>query len=389
MIDLPCPEHATNCNDTSCLLPIDNFNQTMSLILSTVLTILLALVMFSMGCNVEAKKLWGHIKRPWGICVGFLCQFGIMPLTAFLLSTAFNIHPVQAVAVLIMGCCPGGTGSNIMTYWMDGDMDLSISMTTCSTILGMGMMPLCLFIYTKTWVNTDAIQVPYDSIGITLASLLIPVGIGVYVNYRWPEKAKIILKIGSFTGMFLIVAIAVTGALLYRGSWVTSPSLWIIGTIYPAIGYSLGFLLARIAGQPWFRCRTVALETGAQNTQLCTTIVQLSFTPDQLVLMFTFPLIYSVFQILFAATMIGLYQLYKRYGKSTTDDSSGYANDEEKSIPANALTNGGFQADEKVPSDVLPNGAPHLEEKYHNGILKGQLPAEKSSSYDLDTSTNL
>ncbi|XP_067890192.1 ileal sodium/bile acid cotransporter [Heterodontus francisci] len=385
-----CPENATNCNDTSCLLPVDNFNQFMSLILSTVLTILLALVMFSMGCNVEAKKLWCHIKRPWGICVGFICQFGIMPLTAFLLSTAFKIYPVQAVAVLIMGCCPGGTGSNIMTYWMDGDMDLSISMTTCSTVLGMGMMPLCLFIYTKTWVDTDSIQIPYDSIGITLASLLIPVAVGIYVNYRWPEKAKLILKVGSITGIFLIVGIAVTGALLYRGSWATSPSLWIIGTIYPAIGYVLGFILARIAGQPWFRCRTVALETGAQNTQLCTTIVQLSFSPEQLVLMFTFPLIYSVFQIAFAAIMIGSYQLYKRYSKSTMDNSSECANDEENAVSANALTNEGFQTDEKLPGDVLTNGGPHLEEKLHNGILKRRCPAEEKSPNDvLDTSTNL
>ncbi|XP_038673876.1 ileal sodium/bile acid cotransporter [Scyliorhinus canicula] len=389
MIDDFCPEHATNCNDSSCLLPLDNFNQSMSLILSTVLTILLAMVMFAMGCNVEAKKLWGHIKKPWGICVGFLCQFGIMPLTAFLLSTAFKIHPIQAVAVLIMGCCPGGTGSNIMSYWMDGDMDLSVSMTTCSTILGMGMMPLCLFIYTKTWVDSDTIQIPYDSIGITLASLLIPVAAGVYVNYRWPVKAKLILKIGSITGIFLIVGIAVTGALLYRGSWVTSPSLWIIGTIYPAIGYTLGFVLARVAGQPWFRCRTVALETGAQNTQLCTTIVQLSFSSEQLVLMFTFPLIYSVFQIAFAAILIGFYQLYKRYCKRTTDDSSECAYDEEKPIPANALTNGGFQTDEIVSGDVLANGGPHLEEKYHKGILKGELTAEKSPSYVLNTSTNL
>ncbi|GCC19243.1 ileal sodium/bile acid cotransporter [Chiloscyllium punctatum] len=385
-----CPEHATNCNDTSCLLPIDNFNQSMSLILSTVLTILLALVMFSMGCNVEAKKLWGHIKKPWGICVGFLCQFGIMPLIAFLLSTVFQIHPVQAVAVLIMGCCPGGTGSNIMTYWLDGDMDLSISMTTCSTVLGMGMMPLCLFIYTKTWVDTDFIQIPYDSIGITLASLLIPVAVGVYTNYKWPQKAKLILKIGSITGAFLIVATAVTGALLYKGSWATSPYLWIIGTIYPAIGYALGFILARIAGQPWFRCRTVAVETGAQNTQLCTTIVQLSFSPEQLVLMFTFPLIYSVFQIAFAAIMIGFYQLYKRHFKSTTDDSSECANDEEKANPANAFTNGGFHADEKLPDDVLTNDTPHLKNKCQNGILKGGLSTEeKPPGSALDISTNL
>lgn len=119
-----CPANATICDGTSCVLQEDNFNQTLSVVLSTVLTILLALVMFSMGCNVELKNFLGHMKRPWGIFVGFLCQFGIMPLTAFLLSLAFNILPIQAVVVMIMGCCPGGTASNVIAYWVDGDMDL-------------------------------------------------------------------------------------------------------------------------------------------------------------------------------------------------------------------------------------------------------------------------
>lgn len=85
---------------------------------------MLALVMFSMGCNVELKKFLGHIKRPWGIIVGILCQFGIMPLLGFTLAFAFDVLPIQAVAVIIMGCCPGGTASNILAYWLDGDMDL-------------------------------------------------------------------------------------------------------------------------------------------------------------------------------------------------------------------------------------------------------------------------
>lgn len=122
--DYYCPDHAAICNITSCVLPASNFNAILNTVLSIVITVMLALVMFSMGCTVEAKKFWGHIRRPWGIAVGFLCQFGIMPLTAFILSLLFDIHPVQAVVVIIMGCCPGGTGSNIVAYWLDGDMDL-------------------------------------------------------------------------------------------------------------------------------------------------------------------------------------------------------------------------------------------------------------------------
>ncbi|XP_006988391.1 ileal sodium/bile acid cotransporter [Peromyscus maniculatus bairdii] len=342
-----CPPNATVCERDSCLAPESNFNAVLSLVMSTVLTILLALVMFSMGCNVEIHKFLGHLRRPWGIFVGFLCQFGIMPLTGFILSVAFGILPIQAVVVLIMGCCPGGTASNILAYWVDGDMDLSVSMTTCSTLLALGMMPLCLFIYTKTWVDSGTIVIPYDSIGTSLVALVIPVSIGMYVNHKWPQKAKIILKIGSIAGAILIVLIAVVGGILYQSAWIIEPKLWIVGTIFPIAGYCLGFFLARIAGQPWYRCRTVALETGMQNTQLCSTIVQLSFSPEELNLVFTFPLIYSIFQIIFAAILLGIYVAYKKcHGKNNTEFQEKTDNEME---PRSSFheTNKGFQPDEK------------------------------------------
>ncbi|XP_075418718.1 ileal sodium/bile acid cotransporter [Tenrec ecaudatus] len=342
-----CLASATTCDGASCVLPESNANYILSVVLSTVLTILLALVMFSMGCNVEFKKFIGHLKRPWGVFIGFLCQFGIMPLTGFVLSVAFNILPIQAVVVLIIGCCPGGTSSNILAYWVDGDMDLSVSMTTCSTLLALGMMPLCLFIYTKMWADAGTIVIPYDSIGISLVALVVPVSVGMYVNHKWPQKAKIILKIGSITGIILIVLIAVVGGILYQGSWAINPKLWIIGTIFPLAGYSLGFLLARIAGQPWHRCRTVALETGMQNTQLCSTIVQLSFTPEQLTHMFTFPLIYSVFQLVFGALFLGCYMAYKKcYGKNKENFPE---SKDSEPVPESSLykMNGGFQPEEK------------------------------------------
>ncbi|XP_036396724.1 ileal sodium/bile acid cotransporter-like [Megalops cyprinoides] len=350
-----CHPNATLCSGTSCLVAPDSFNQILSLVLSTVLTIMLAMVMFAMGCTVEIRKLWGHIKRPWGIIVGFLCQFGIMPFTAFALSLAFNVLPVQAVVILIMGCCPGGTSSNILAYWLDGDMDLSISMTACSSILALGMMPLCLLIYTSVWTSSDTIQIPYDNIGITLVSLLIPVGLGIYVKHRWPRIAKKILKVGSIMGVILIVTIAVVGGFLYQSSWTISPSLWIIGIIYPLIGFSLGFLLARIVGQPWHRCRTIALETGFQNAQLCSTIVQLSFSTDELEVMFSFPLIYSIFQLVVAGAAVAAYQTYKRCCQRGSDcedservEGSAAVESAYKKKQDCAVGNGGFECDENA-----------------------------------------
>ncbi|KAI1899086.1 hypothetical protein AGOR_G00057860 [Albula goreensis] len=348
-----CPSNATLCEGASCLLPADSFNQILSLVLSVVMTVMLAMVMFAMGCTVEAAKLWGHIRRPWGIFIGFLCQFGIMPFSAFALSLAFNVLPIQAVVILIMGCCQGGSSSNILAYWMDGDMDLSISMTACSSILALGMMPLCLLIYTSVWISSDSIQIPYQSIGITLVSLLIPVGLGIYFKYRRPKTAKKVLKVGSILGIALIVIIAVVGGVLYQSSWIISPALWIIGAIYPLVGFGLGFLLARIVGQPWYRCRTIALETGFQNAQLCSTIVQLSFSPEELEVMFSFPLIYSIFQLVVAGAGVGAYQIYKRTCRqvSANEDGErgvGVATVESacKEKQAYAMENGGLECDE-------------------------------------------
>uniref|UniRef100_A0A674MGM0 Ileal sodium/bile acid cotransporter n=1 Tax=Takifugu rubripes TaxID=31033 RepID=A0A674MGM0_TAKRU len=264
---LECDALATVCSGPNCLVPPDNFNQVLSLAMSTTLTIMLAMVMFSMGCTVDAAKLWGHVKRPWGIFIGFLCQFGIMPFTAFALALAFQVIPVQAVVIIIMGCCPGGTGSNIICYWLDGDMDLSISMTACSSILALGMMPLCLLIYTPLWTSAGTIKIPYDSIGESSASPSWPFSSnhsGDIRERRWPEKAKKILKVGSIAGFGLIIILAVVGGVLYQSSWVISPSLWIIGTIYPFIGFGLGFMLARITGQPWYRAAFLTIRTSHQ-----------------------------------------------------------------------------------------------------------------------------
>ncbi|XP_073748005.1 sodium-dependent organic anion transporter isoform X2 [Callorhinus ursinus] len=260
--------------------------------------VMMGLLMFSLGCSVEFRKLWAHIRRPWGIAVGLLCQFGLMPLTAYLLAISFSLKPAQAIAVLVMGCCPGGTISNIFTFWVEGDMDLSITMTTCSTVAALGMMPLCLYLYTLSWNLEQNLTIPYQNIGITLVCLTIPVAFGIYVNYRWPKQSKIILQIGAIVGGVLLLVVAVAGVVLAKGSWNSDITLLTISFIFPLIGHVTGFLLALLTHQSWQRCRTISLETGAQNIQMCVTMLQLSFTAKQLVQMLSFPLAYGLFQLL-------------------------------------------------------------------------------------------
>ncbi|XP_048220230.1 solute carrier family 10 member 6 [Perognathus longimembris pacificus] len=284
----------------------------LQLVFTVVTAVMMGLLMFSLGCSVEVQKLWLHLRRPWGIAVGLLCQFGLMPLTAYVLALSFSLKPVQAIAVLIMGCCPGGTISNVFTFWADGDMDLSISMTTCSTVAALGMMPLCLYLYTWSWELAQNLTIPYQNIGITLVCLAIPVAFGVYVNYRWPKQSKIILKVGAIVGGILLLLVTVAGVVLAKGFWNSDTTLLTISFIFPLIGHVAGFLLALLTHQSWQRCRTISIETGAQNIQMCITMLQLSFTSENLVQMFNFPLAYGFFQLLDGVLIVAAYRAYRR-----------------------------------------------------------------------------
>ncbi|XP_021557992.1 solute carrier family 10 member 6 [Neomonachus schauinslandi] len=320
---------ACTANSSEGELPVGpEVHGNLELVFTVVSAVMMGLLMFSLGCSVEFRKLWAHIRRPWGIAVGLLCQFGLMPLTAYLLAISFSLKPVQAIAVLIMGCCPGGTISNIFTFWVEGDMDLSITMTTCSTVAALGMMPLCLYLYTSSWNLEQNLTIPYQNIGITLVCLTIPVAFGIYVNYRWPKQSKIILKIGAIVGGVLLLVVAVAGVVLAKGSWNSDITLLTISFIFPLIGHVTGFLLALLTHQSWQRCRTISLETGAQNIQMCVTMLQLSFTTKQLVQMLSFPLAYGLFQLLDGFLIVSAYKMYKRrlkneHRKKDTDYAEG------------------------------------------------------------------
>ncbi|XP_061438933.1 sodium-dependent organic anion transporter, partial [Rhineura floridana] len=281
------------------------------LVVSVVIAILMGFVMFCMGCTIEMKKLCGHIKRPWGIAVGMMCQFGLMPLTAYILAINLSVESIETVAIFIVGCCPGGSLSNIVSYWVDGDMDLSISMTALSNIAGLGMMPLCLYIYTHSWEFVDGITVPYQTIGTALLSFIIPIACGIFVKYRWPRQSQIILKVGSIIGGFIWIAPALVQILLFEGSWNMDHSFLIAAAVIPVTGYLGGFLLALLTCQSWQRCRTISVETGTQNLQLFIAVFQLSFSFQHFIQAYPFMMIYSAFQVLNVLLMVSGYQIYK------------------------------------------------------------------------------
>uniref|UniRef100_A0A671NM65 Sodium/bile acid cotransporter 4-like n=1 Tax=Sinocyclocheilus anshuiensis TaxID=1608454 RepID=A0A671NM65_9TELE len=251
----------------------------------------LCFTMLGLGCTVELSQLGEHIRKPIGVLLAVVCQFVLMPLIAFLLALAFSLNDVAAMAVLLCGCCPGGNLSNILSLLVNGEMNLSIIMTISSTILALVLMPLFLWMYSRAWINTPVVNLlPFGAIILTLCSTLIPIGFGVWLRYRYNRVAEIIIK--------LLATIPA--------------SVYLVALLMPITGYAAGYGLATLFDLPPNSRRTVSLETGCQNVQLCTAILKLAFPPQLMGGMYMFPLLYALFQAAEAGIFILAYRMYRK-----------------------------------------------------------------------------
>ncbi|KAM6915040.1 hepatic sodium/bile acid cotransporter [Xenentodon cancila] len=292
--------------------------------INILMIIVLFITMVSLGCTMEVSKIKSHIMKPKGVAIAVLSQYGIMPLTAFCLAKAFQLSDITAVVILICGCCPGGALSNILTLALQGDMNLSIVMTTFSTILALGMMPLLLYLYCQGFSNLQN-AVPYVDIAVSLVMILVPCGAGILLNYYRPRYSNIITKVGLTIMTISVVAISIIAGMEIGGSIlaVVSPPLMAIGALMPFTGYAFGYLISSLFRLNQPERRTVAMETGCQNIQLCSTILKLAFPPAVIGPMFLFPLVYVSFQLSEAMLLIVLFRCYKRFTTGEKGETRG------------------------------------------------------------------
>ncbi|XP_035534274.1 sodium/bile acid cotransporter [Morone saxatilis] len=280
--------------------------------INIILIITLTITMISLGCTMEVSKIKHHILKPKGVAIAALAQYGVMPLTAFCLAKAFQLPEITAVVVLICGCCPGGSLSNILALALQGDMNLSIVMTCSSTVMALGMMPLLLYLYCQGF-NDVQNYVPYVDIIIALFMILIPCAAGILINYYRPQYAKIIKKVGLTMLTIAVVVVGILSSIGIGGSILTvlSPPLMAIGLLMPFIGYTFGYIISSLFKLNQSERRTVAMETGCQNIQLCSTILKVAFPPAMIGPLFLFPLVYASFQLLEAMVLIALFRCHQ------------------------------------------------------------------------------
>ncbi|CAK6957128.1 hepatic sodium/bile acid cotransporter [Scomber scombrus] len=293
--------------------------------------VILSITMISLGCKMEISKIRTHFLKPKGVAIAILAQFGIMPLTAFGLAKSLQMDPIKSVTVLICGCCPGGSLSNIFSLAIKGDMNLSIVMTTCSSIAALGLMPLLLYIFCQGFTGLEN-AVPYVGIITVLVYTLVPCAIGIAINHYKPNYTPFILKAGvSILIISSIIVFALSAVVVKDVLWmILMPDVLAVSMFLPLIGFMLGYILSiicRLSGQ----CsRTIAMETGCQNVQLCVAILKVAFPPHVIGPMFLFPLLYITFQCteaLLLALCFRCYQTFKPQAEETRKYNVGVPED--------------------------------------------------------------
>jgi bile acid transporter len=268
---------------------------------------LVFVIMFGLGAGLTPRDFRSAIRRPWGVLIGFVTQFGIMPLLAYVLVVTLVLQLPQeyalpvAVGALLMGCVPAGTTSNIFTYFSKGNLALSVIMTTNSTLWAILMTPLLLVAYGSQVLPPDSdLQIPVLNIVVTLAILLVPVIFGMLIRRYSANIGAILELMGGLMGVFFIVFLMATWV---PRNWIllaaTPWQVFVVAIALGLVGITVAYFIARALRLHPANARTIGLETGIQNGPLAIAIITLSFQGSpQLGLLLLVPALYSLFIVI-------------------------------------------------------------------------------------------
>lgn len=292
------------------------------------LALMIFVIMLGMGASLTVDDFRAVFRRPRGVLIGFLSQFGLMPLLAFTLATILSLPPAFAISLILIGCLPGGTTSNMFTYFSRGSVALSISMTTASTILALLMMPLLLKLYTTGFTNqiTASMQaadsgaefvIPTGNIISSLVLVLVPVVMGMILRRKSPGWAKTAEDTAGFVGIMVILYLLLTAFTRHGGYFLQTPVTVYIGAVGLGLaGFFFGYWMSRFLGMyPLFQ-RAISLETGIQNGPVAFAVILLSFSNPVQDQMIWLAILYSTF-IVITSSVITLY--YRQNGRFDWD----------------------------------------------------------------------
>lgn len=284
-------------------------------------TVLSVACLFVIGLGLGATSTiddFRHaLRKPKAVAIGFSSQYVFMPVFAYILCLIFQVEDYIAIGTVLVGASPGGTTSNIFTYWSKGDTALSITMSLMSTLAAFGLMPFWIFILVVLAFDSGA-DIPWLNIVVSLLLIIIPTIIGLatrYYNTEFKIGGKFIwqwIEISTtIFGVIFLVAALVFALVIYDDIYSGAPwSVWVMALILQPAGCAFGYFAARLLGMTHKEQRTISLETGVQSFTLTIAVINLTFEGEVLKKALMFPLAYGLLYFANSAGVVAFYRFY-------------------------------------------------------------------------------
>lgn len=264
---------------------------------------LLMIVMFGMGLTLKFDDFKIVFTRPKDIIIGCVAQFTIMPIIALLLGKIFGLEAGLLAGVILVGTCPGGTSSNVITYLSKGDVAFSVGMTSINTLLAPILTPAITYLLLNTTVKVDMLNMFISIVKV----VIIPIALGFLINHFLEEQTSKLVKalpIVSITAITLIVGSVVSHnaeKILSTGAIV-----FVVVVLHNILGYGCGYLLGKLLKMPLSKTKAMSIEIGMQNSGLATSLASVSFSD---LAMATVPgAIFSVWHNISGAILSSIYK---------------------------------------------------------------------------------
>ena len=278
------------------------FPEVFSVLRPTIISPLLGVIMFGMGLTLNLEDFRIVFSRPRDVMIGCLAQFTIMPLLAWILAKTFSLDEALTVGVVLVGCCPGGTASNVITYLAKGDLALSVGMTGISTLLAPVLTPLLVWFMAGKTVDVDVMAMFLSILWV----VILPIIVGLAVKRLWPnqvERATAYLPALSSLAIATIVIIVISAnanKLLAGGLLII-----VVVMLHNLLGLGLGYLIGRLLKLEEPKKRAISIEVGMQNSGLAAALATIHFAAYP---MATIPgAIFSVWHNISGAILVWLY----------------------------------------------------------------------------------
>jgi len=237
---------------------------------------MLGIVMFGMGLTLKLEDFAEVARHPWRVCLGVVAHFVIMPGVAWLLCQLLHLPPEIAVGVILVGCCPSGTASNVMTWLARGDLALSVAIAAVTTLLAPLLTPALIWLLASAWLPVSFAELFWSILQV----VLLPIALGVVAQRLFGARVGKVVEVLPLVSVVCIVVI-VAAVVAASQAKIAESGLLIMAVVilHNGFGFLLGYLAGRVFGLPLAQRKSLALEVGMQNSGLGAALASAHFSP--------------------------------------------------------------------------------------------------------------